>query len=405
MRSESRDKLVDLDEGEVESTYLPPLPRSGSYKAIIPTSPSKYPILSTRQSSINTPRNPSPTRPSPIKLQQLTTATPIPSTKGEELKITSPRRSLSASFQLPTIPDTSMIGDCVPPSLNDESMMDFEIETLRPKDQPRMASATEDVYKRSATPIQTPGSSSPMDRPNKTPTRSVRMKSSTSIWALAQSTLLPSSPAMSADLLVSTNALSRVDPPWTGNESQASPQGDNVRLPAHTSPSKTPRKTPSSTTQPQSQTRRRFPASSSASSLNSVGEEIGEISTLLPTSPAKLRHLLEDEELISHEQLVEMPSFLLPAPKPDQRATVSPRKYETMRERETPSSSRTTRAGNGQYADEGNVTLDVGALMAKMSKPKRASGTEESFVDLLKGEDRPDELDMWVNPRESIEMC
>lgn len=36
--------------------------------------------------------------------------------------------------------------------------------------------------------------------------------------------------------------------------------------------------------------------------------------------------------------------------------------------------------------DAGDVTFDVRDLMAKMNKPKRASGTEEGFVDLLHGD-------------------
>ena len=35
---------------------------------------------------------------------------------------------------------------------------------------------------------------------------------------------------------------------------------------------------------------------------------------------------------------------------------------------------------------DADVTMDVKDLMARMTKPKRASGTEESFIDLLHGE-------------------
>jgi hypothetical protein len=41
----------------------------------------------------------------------------------------------------------------------------------------------------------------------------------------------------------------------------------------------------------------------------------------------------------------------------------------------------------------GDVTLDVGEMMARMSKPKRPSGTEESFIDLLHGDHNLDDFD------------
>ncbi len=130
--------------------------------------------------------------------------------------------------------------------------------------------------------------------------------------------------------------------------------------------------------------KRTFPASS-GSSLASVGEELDhrpnfDISTLLPVSPDKIRHLLRDEEMITREILQEAPSFLLPA-KPSPAKTA----------RNTPSSSRTVKKA---FADVGDVTMGVKDLMAKMNKPKRASGTEESFADLLQGEKGLEGVDM-----------
>jgi hypothetical protein len=84
------------------------------------------------------------------------------------------------------------------------------------------------------------------------------------------------------------------------------------------------------------------------------------------------------------------------------KASTSPRKYEPMRDTDlasrTPSVSRTVRKVARRVSeDEGDMTLDIGAIMAKIGKPKRMSGTEESFVDLLHGDDRPNELDMLVH--------
>ena len=126
---------------------------------------------------------------------------------------------------------------------------------------------------------------------------------------LDQSTLLPTSPHK--HLLSSSNALYLVEPPW-----KTAPRLNNSK--------------------------RTFTSSSSGDSLASVGEN-GDVSTLLPVSPPKSRHLLRKEELIKHETFA-----MFDGPPHSQ-----------------------------------DVTMDLQGMMAKISKPKRASGTEESFVDLL----------------------
>lgn len=116
--------------------------------------------------------------------------------------------------------------------------------------------------------------------------------------------------------------------------------------------------------------KRTFPSSSSGNSLASVGEEkhILDQSTLLPTSPIKIQDLLKD--MITNESFFEEPSMFLPLP---------------------PASVRKTPRRPVHAAD---VTMDLQTLMSKVKRPKRASGTEESFVDLLHGE--PSMMDMYV---------
>jgi hypothetical protein len=60
--------------------------------------------------------------------------------------------------------------------------------------------------------------------------------------------------------------------------------------------------------------------------------------------------------------------------------------------RKTP---RIERIGREEQVDA-DMTLDVKDLMAKMSKPKRASGTEESFVDLLRNAPELEGIDECV---------
>ena len=112
----------------------------------------------------------------------------------------------------------------------------------------------------------------------------------------------------------------------------------------------------------------------SASTLASVHQtlprqkrhaDLLDVSTLLPSSPARTAHLLSDKHQLLRESLPSSEcegdeSFFLP-PMPT-TVRKSPRKP------------------NARAAD---MTMDINDLMAKMSKPKRPSGTEESFEDLL----------------------
>ncbi|WVQ72349.1 hypothetical protein IAR50_001900 [Cryptococcus sp. DSM 104548] len=275
-----------------------------------------------------------------------------------------PAPRLSASFRLPNMGDLSLIGDCSlfgGGGMEDDSLLDFEMSRIRPQGSGTMDRSTSDPFSlseaRQGSGLQVPPAH------------------------LAQSTILPSSPA---HLLASTNALGRIDPPWEGNESTMTTAssddsidtlnaGSRPSSPTKGSSAKThslPRSRGMPTSQSSSalysKSKRTFPASSSGKSLAAVGEEAEyrpelEKSTLLPFGNQEAAHLLRDGDLLSRETLVEDKSYRLAAPPPKQVFTAK---------------------GN-----LGDMTMDVKDLMANIGKPKRASGTEESFVDLLKADD------------------
>ncbi|TYJ57524.1 hypothetical protein B9479_001842 [Cryptococcus floricola] len=272
-----------------------------------------------------------------------------------------PAPRLSASFRLPNMGDLSLIGDCSlfgGGGVDDDSLLDFEMSRIGPQGR--------DI------PTSDPSSVSELRQGNRLQAPSAH---------LAQSTIFPSSPA---HLLASTNALDRVDPPWKGNEStmttvSSDDSSDTLNLnsrpssPTKGSSAKTPslprsRGTPSSqfSSSLQSKSKRTFPASSSGNSLAAVGEEAEyrpelEQSTLLPFGLHNAAYPLRDEDLLSRETMVQDKSYRL--------------------------GNLPTRQMSMPKGNLGDMTMDVKALMANVGKPKRASGTEESFVDLLNAED------------------
>ncbi|WVQ94254.1 hypothetical protein IAU59_001333 [Kwoniella sp. CBS 9459] len=329
-----------------------------------------------------------------------------------------PQPRLSASFNLPTyLADASLIADCSlmggsTSGISDDSF-DMAVNRLRPE-AVSAAAKTED--------LGSSGCSSSNGSDTSTEACSTLRPPRTE--RLDQSTLLPRSPAKSAHLLASTNAINNVQPPWSGDESSAisiasisssagtiSPEKASSSFPK----SQTMRGFPTSesahstiATMDPSKTKRTFPSSSSGQSLASVGEEPeypaeAEMSTLLPVSPVKTAHLLTDAELITRETLAGEASFRLPLPT---RAT--PFKTFTMSHRSpkkatSPLKSVLPLHMNTEMKDDGDVTMDVKDLMAKVGKPKRASGTEESFVDLLHDDFMPDGLDAsMMGPDESM---
>jgi hypothetical protein len=141
-----------------------------------------------------------------------------------------------------------------------------------------------------------------------------------------------------------------------------------------------------------SRTKRTFPASSSAQSLASVGEEKvaaqqGDVSCLLPTSPTKWQHLMRPEHLLQNEELSliasEGASMLVPS---GSGRSDPPRQPTTVLPRTTP--------GRESPIKDADMTMDLKQMMAKMTKPKRESGGEMSFMDLLRGQH--DELEEYV---------
>lgn len=272
-----------------------------------------------------------------------------------------PVRRLSASFRLPNMGDISLIGECSlfggASSVGDDSL-DLELSDLRPK--------VDTINRSTSNPFMT---------------RQQRNIDPALSHHLGQSTLLPTSPTKQARLLASTNALHHVEPPWCGNDSTMTTSSDDSGNTAAGSRPTSPTRSSLAKVQslprsnalrrfPASKTGRTFPASSSGNSLTSVGEEESERpidldkSTLLPVSPKKAAYLLRDEEMIARETLDEEPRDMLSiAPVTASRAAARSTGYD------------------------GDRTMDVRDLMAKVGKPKRASGTEESFIDLLHAED------------------
>jgi hypothetical protein len=108
--------------------------------------------------------------------------------------------------------------------------------------------------------------------------------------------------------------------------------------------------------------------------LSRLGEETfpeaGDVSSLLPMSPMGMGHLMDDEHQLLRQSLPmsEGPSLYIPPPP-------------------APASSRKTPRARGSPVKDADMTFDVNQLMARMAKPKRPSGTEESFVDLLHDSD------------------
>ena len=123
---------------------------------------------------------------------------------------------------------------------------------------------------------------------------------------------------------------------------------------------------------------RPFPASSSGSSLSSTGGDtargiVGDVSTVLPISARKTQHLLRDEHLLKKETLMFEDESMLHS---------------------RPGTMRSPFAITPMPRMEEDMTMDIGVLMAQMKgKP---AGVEESFVDLLHGDDGFDGLNQFV---------
>lgn len=351
-------------------------------------------------------------------------------------------RTASPSQSLLMVPNLSdsMIGDTSMLSMGvSDHSLDFGIEAIRPQATVRPPHRTFPEFASPHKAREPAGSRSP------TKLAFQQEDAPALVPGLDHSTLLPSSPSKHEHLLTSDHAIARVEPPWAS--STIKPFSTSPTKPPSTSPTKRTARSPekrsivddifaipvhlpvlptrhsptksNNVATPRSgsvKARRVFPASSSAQSLTSVYEEsprpplsrhqgqsvdAGDMSALLPTSPLKANQLLEDDQLLTRETMMEENSFVLPPPPPSVRR----RSPEKARACVPSSSSRTdlrfseaasciaprvdpTPRAQGQAtspakADIGDTTLDVKDMMARMTKPKRPSGTEESFEDLL----------------------
>ena len=203
-------------------------------------------------------------------------------------------------------------------------------------------------------------------------------------------------------------------------------KADRARpLPTPSRTTRSPIKPPASSSP--SKVKRTFPASSSHNHLSRLGEEAAlDVSTIFPRSPTRFGHLMGDEHQILRQSLPmseEGDSILFASPPmPTVRktprtqvgdmdaSTILPRSptrmahlmgddYQLMRQSlpmsegdsllipspPPPIMPRRTPKKQASPTKDSDMTLDVGQMMARMAKPKRPSGTEESFEDLMHG--------------------
>lgn len=267
---------------------------------------------------------------SPRKLVSPTKVRLPPSPTREDLLSPPPTHASSlaeSSFMMPANMSESLIGDTSMPTLLMDDSLDFAMPITRaPLESVRRDRAHGRSVAGSTTEIKVE------DKGSVTPTRTIRK------------------------------------PPVGDSAARARSTAPTIQVTHSSTPGRSQDRSPAKFTTPStSRTKRTFPASSSHTTLSRLGErphlhaDVGDISTLLPTSPARVAHLTTDEHQLLRESLpFEGPSFFLPPPPSSTRK--SPRK-----------------------PNKADMTLDINDLMAKMAKPKRPSGTEESFEDLLNG--------------------
>ncbi|KAK8844656.1 hypothetical protein IAR55_006503 [Kwoniella newhampshirensis] len=385
-----------------------------------------YPILSTRQSASSPAIAKTPHRNISIKISTILRNSPS-STSDQPVLLSFPDQShspttrlsrrLSISFDLPkTAEEASLLINCSlaggAPSSDGDGSLELNIQDLRPRDTaPRSASG------RACHPEGV------LNILSTSPQKSSKGRSGS--LSLHRSTLLPSSPVQMGHLRSPTKALRQVDSPRLVDRSLSGASLDASRYPITTSSSKPhvatkgqlrslPRShshgfsTSDFSKSSQPRPKRTFPASSSANTLAWLGEEAehmfdAEVSTVLPVSPQKSAHLLRDDEMISRETLPEEAALQLSVSSPGsaQLTTLSHTTEDAFFIQSCHQAKRSPRSHLA--TNEGNLTLDVVDMIEKVSKPKRASGTEESFVDLLHGEHMLDAMDMTVlGPDDSI---
>lgn len=344
-----------------------------------------YPTLSTRQSSFNTARA-SPTKTaflSPVRqpsalLHPSSAARPQPSSSFRA------NRATSTSFMLPNGGDVSMLqdvtfGDLGRVSLGNDSV---DMDLGRQHDYAVMSEkeVTDGSYAMSG---RDPGNSA---FPEKATVQAAYPRS-----PFKRSSRPPGQPdePTSAQASNAQNTRGTDDRLQPGSHSVAA-----VRDEPTTIKGDIPRQ-PGSVRRVQS-----IPSSSHFLAPPSTDNE-GDISSILPVSPLKTRHLLSDEHMLTRtelndESMLNVSLFIPPATPgrsrhtakqsaADGMATVSPMKSPSK----TPRSMR-KRAG----MDAGDMTMDIQQMMAraKVNKAKADMGPEDSFVDLLRADLAEDDL-------------
>jgi hypothetical protein len=184
-----------------------------------------------------------------------------------------------------------------------------------------------------------------------------------------------SKPSESSGDRVQQDQTARTNP--SPNRRERSPVKTESRSRPYPTPSSRPARSPTkptststSTASPSpSKTKRTFPASSSHIMLSRLGEEAAlDVSTLYPRTPTRMAYLLDDRHQLLRTSLPSSESegdSVLFAPSPPVPSRKTPRKATPVK--------------------DADMTMDVAQMMARMGKPKRPSGTEESFVDLMHG--------------------
>lgn len=348
-------------------------------------------MLSTRQSSLNTARNTSPTKldflsptRQPSDLLHPSSATKLPPSKS----FTS-NRQVSASFMLPQGADMSMLqdvtfGDLARVSLGNETL---DIGMLKMGDESRAgaslmlphATAGKVGEVSSARPIQADPLRSETEgvSPITQPASTVKCFNRPPLRDLDIEDLHPITPSR-----------------YTSTERPSSRKEVNItNLTTCTtipSPPLETRPIPQSVRRTDSVRRPRIPPSSSSNFLALPAmDHAGDMSTFLPVSPLKTRHLMSDEHLLTHTKMDDetmldmsliMPPRLSPAKTPHRSHTAMPTR--------TP---RSAKSRNEPAAED--MTMDIQQMMAKVNKPKLGLGAEESVLDLFRADMDDDEMD------------
>ena len=271
----------------------------------------------------------SPVRPEPTPRRQTSPGktahlTPFRSTKSP----IKPPASSSPTKTKRTFPASS--SNTLLSRLGEEAALD--VSTLLPRSPTRFGHLMDDEHQllRQSLPMSE-GPSILFDTP---PAPTVRRTPRGPAEMLDVSTVLPRSPTRMAHLMGDEHQLMRQSLPMS--------EGDSILF--DSPPLPTIRKTP----------RRQ------AGDLD--------VSKSMPRSPTRMAHLMGDEHQFMRQSLPmsEGDSILFASPPPPIMTGKTPRKQ--------PSPSK-----------DPDMTLDINQMMARMSKPKRPSGTEESFEDLLHG--------------------